>query len=569
MAWSTRVALSAVATLAVVGADPHPAEACGGFFCSQQQPVLQTAERIVFVKRDDGRHTAVVQIQYSGPAERFSWVVPVPGVPEIGVSSDVVFQRLDARTRPRFNLRTVIEGECAAVQSSGNFNNGNVVDGGVASADAGAPPDPGVSVVAAGAVGPYDYEVIQVDPALADPAAAAVRWLDDNGYDVTAIGPDLLRDYLSARMNLVAFRLQKRRDTGDIRPVTMTYDAERPMIPIKLTAVAAEADMGILTWVATDDRAAPVNYRTLELNYARYDWLRGGTVAYDDLVSAAADEAGGQGFVTEYAGGTEVVEGRLFFSSEARAWDALTSESWAGREVDLVLTLLRNFGGWDGVSEVVEAQVPLPTDVTVPQFLGCPLCFLPGDGQGPLEGVDAAALLVAFEELVVEPVRSTQAILTERPYLTRLYTTLSAQEMTVDPVFDVNNGLADVSNVHSATRYIECSASVDVRDAPWRLELETGEVVRGRGGAWPDGTGTLPANRRVTQLAAAGEGEVVADNAAAITEALAALAAGRESSPSGRAAGGEGDGCRSTSASDALWLAVLAAVLVGRRRRRT
>jgi hypothetical protein len=37
------------------------------------------------------------------------------------------------------------------------------------------------------------------------------------------------------------------------------------------------------------------------------------------------------------------------------------------------------------------------------------------------------------------------------PYVTRFYGQMSPNEMTVDPVFDFNNGLTDVSNVRDLT----------------------------------------------------------------------------------------------------------------------
>jgi len=45
-------------------AQPHPAQACGGLFCSASAPVNQAAERIIFSKNADQTVTAVVQIQY-------------------------------------------------------------------------------------------------------------------------------------------------------------------------------------------------------------------------------------------------------------------------------------------------------------------------------------------------------------------------------------------------------------------------------------------------------------------------------------------------------------------------
>jgi Uncharacterized protein conserved in bacteria (DUF2330) len=111
-------ALALAAAAALVST---PAEACGGFFCSQQQPVNQAAERIIFADNGDGTITAVIQILYEGPSEQFSWLLPISTVPsgdELGVASDIAFQRLQLATNPQFNLTTRVEGTCRSEYSS-------------------------------------------------------------------------------------------------------------------------------------------------------------------------------------------------------------------------------------------------------------------------------------------------------------------------------------------------------------------------------------------------------------------------------------------------------------------
>ncbi|MEO1269875.1 MAG: DUF2330 domain-containing protein, partial [Myxococcota bacterium] len=280
--WTTALALS----LGLVAMfPPTEAEACGGFFCSQNQPVNQAAERIIFSHNGDGTVTAVVQIQYEGPSERFAWVLPVPGVPTIGVSSDTVFTRIQTATNPTYNLTTTVEGTCRldggeSQSFSNSFSQPTANDSG----DQGG----GVNVLASGSVGPFDYVVIMVEPDREDLAEVAVSWLETNNYDVTSVGPDLIRPYLEDGMNLVAFRLSKGNSAGDIRPVVLTYDSEAPMIPIKLTAVAAEANMGVLVWVLSDQRAVPINYRSLEVNEALINWFNA-SQNYNDVINVAAD----------------------------------------------------------------------------------------------------------------------------------------------------------------------------------------------------------------------------------------------------------------------------------------
>ena len=55
------------------------------------------------------------------------------------------------------------------------------------------------------------------------------------------------------------------------------------------------------------DRAIPENYRHAKINEARIDWLSGGS-NYQKIITKAANEAGGQAFVTDYAGKSEIMD---------------------------------------------------------------------------------------------------------------------------------------------------------------------------------------------------------------------------------------------------------------------
>ena len=288
-------ALSALALAALCVLDA-PARACGGFFCSSQQGVNQAAERIIFADNGDGTITAVIQIQYQGPSDHFSWLLPISTVPsgdELAVASDLAFTRLQTATNPQYTLTTTFEGACAQRSANGAV----AVD--IAPQDESCSDNPliagcnSVNVDASGSIGDFEWSVISVSDPTADPAAPAVDWLRQNGYDVTPEGAALIAPYLGDGMHLLALKLVKGADSGSIRPIQITYSAEAPMIPIKLTAVAANQDMGVLTWALSNARAVPFNYNALELNEARINWFNASS-NYNQVVTEAADAAGGR-----------------------------------------------------------------------------------------------------------------------------------------------------------------------------------------------------------------------------------------------------------------------------------
>ncbi len=500
----------------------RPAQACGGFWCSQTAPVNQSAEQIIFVDDPGPNVTAVIQISYVGPSEHFAWVIPIPGSPDIAVSSNTAFQRLEAATAPQYQLEQHIEGTCN--QDYAGFG-GLATGGATAAAPRAAQAETAVSIVAQGSVGPYDYTVIKVDPTLSNPADVATKWFTDNGYDLTSLDSDVLNPYLSDGLNLLAFKLTKGNSTGSIRPVILTYESELPMIPIRPTAVAAQHDMGIKVWVAGEHQAVPENYKSLVLNDALINWFSY-QQNYDQVVTTAANEAGGQGFVTELAGKSGPFKDMVWASSDDQQFQMISGQTYADG-IDAIYAANRYYRGWDGWKDAIEGSTTLPSGVSYDDFGRNP------DQYRGMAQVDTQKFFTLLNEKVVKPVADTAALLGSEPYLTRLYSTMSSEEMTVDPVFTYNADLADVSNVHTAQQYIQCNPNISQYEAPWRIETPEGGVIvgQGYGGSWPVEAGSLPANLKIVQLSTSGEGEVVKDNSGMIGDMLFKQA-GMAASPS-------------------------------------
>lgn len=216
------------------------------------------------------------------------------------------------------------------------------------------------------------------------------------------------------------------------------------------------------------------------------------------------------------------------------------------------------YSGLDGYWDAMKALVTLPSDLTWDVFERCPTCYLAELQEPP----PAAQLFDKMDELAIQPLRDLQALVDAHEHVTRLYTTLSADEMTVDPLFTFNPDLPDVSNIHTADRVVECTADVTLLDAPWRIELPQGGSVRGTAddlGNWPADFASMPPNRIITRLSDSGPGKQLEDNTDAIDAALDAYNAtrppagqgGQPGQTSAGGSGGSGTGAKGGSGSGA------------------
>ncbi|MEM6954640.1 MAG: DUF2330 domain-containing protein, partial [Myxococcota bacterium] len=475
----------------------------------------------------DGTTTAVIEIQYAGPSENFAWMLPVQGRPEIAVSSTLAFDRLQSATAPSYRLTTRTEGACAPNgpvrqpdPCAGDDVSPGFQDAGAAEL---APSPPDVTVVDSGSVGPYDFVIINVRPDAENVGAIATDWLSENGYDVSEFGRDRLVPYLESGMNLLAFRLSKGQNTGAIRPVRLSFGEGLPSIPLRPTAAATVPNMGILVWVIGQARAIPANYRDLELNEARLDWFNTGT-SYTALVTAAANEAGGQAFVTEMAGDASPMNGTIYDDVDQIEFERLEAALTRSPVVhgSVLAVTLRAFSTWDGYLEVIRAEVPRPDAVPEDEWQQNTQRYLRGlASETTIEGFDPESFVARLTDEVVNPVRETAALFADDRTMTRFFTTMSSDEMTVDPIFDFNEDLPDYSNVHSRERVLECAPSVTRAEAPWRVEFDDGLVVRGLNRFWPIRrlNDEMPANLRVRRVGNEGAGDIITDNATAILAA--------------------------------------------------
>ncbi len=499
---------------------PGEAEACGGTFCDTGptvMPVDQSGENILFWTDDSGAEPyteAHIQIQYEGDPERFAWIIPVTGVPEVQVGSQGLFDGvLDAST-PTFTINTRLGDDCVgaganvglcAFSSDGSLEVQNRGETGFGEDEMGEEGG-GPEILDRGFAGAFEYVVLT-----GDTVESIVDWLDVAGYAQDEDAPPILQEYLDEGFVFVAVKLQSGVGVDEIHPLSIRYPGTEPCIPIRLTRIAATEDMAIRAFFLGEARVVPQNWPHVVPNLLHLDWAGSPAADYNQMISLALDEAGGRGFVTEYAG-TDSVVNQAFIRNPA--WSA---GAFAELEASKVVDVLEEQGliscyaqGNDWQCDVTHAQVlpllrrylPAPDDLGEAEFWGCLDCFV--EDIDPVAWGMEPGFREDFQARIVGPAEHALDMLDDSAYLTRLFTLLSPHEMLEDPVFHSTDSMPTVDNSVTVGRVLSCN------DSPDYFEIGD-QIIALDGGAWPS-FDDMPRVERVERVPMTGPAQIETDN---------------------------------------------------------
>ncbi|MCB9671282.1 MAG: DUF2330 domain-containing protein [Alphaproteobacteria bacterium] len=525
----------------LVWAALSPAAACGGFFCDGLTPgfdlVEQTGEAVVFRIDDVADTTEMhVQVRYDGPPQEFAWVVPVRGTPQIALSHSVLFAGLDALTAPALQLDRT--GGCAPPPPP----------------PPPAPPPsesvPLVQVTAARTqVGPYETVTVSA----ADPVAL-VDWLQGEGFAVPDGVATSLAPYVADGHQFLALRLANGETSGALAPLALTFPGTTPAIPIQLTALAAAEDMPLTVYVLGKARAVPSNYLHVDLNPNALNWFDD-DAGYARLVTRAADQAGGHAFATDWSNTTATAQ-QIFARYQGLPFepppnytteDTIRQISWTYPKTPEMRAIL--------------VEHMLMRDAEVDALFTTPWVAFPQDLEA--RGADLQAFLDALNTRIVPPIQHIQAMMADSPHLTRLTSSLSPAEMTVDPMFTLNPRVAQTTATRSRgeLRYLcaEGEAASGARRVlsppggfPVFLPSEDDVAAMGLTDAEYYAKLEEPAAVRIVDFGDGGEGEVLWDGAGIVEDSV-------------RAFNRQATGC--DTGRGPAWALTLPLVLLGLRRR--
>ena len=472
---------------------PTVVHACGGFFCRPQQPVVQSAETIAFgVQQTENDKVAVtmsVQIEYEGPTESFSWLLPLPAVPNVTVGTDVLFARLMEATNPTFELDIKQDPVLSLLPDEDSCQMGPCFFASTAESVGGG--GSSALVVDSGSVGPFDFVIIESPEGDND---AAFRWLNDNGFDQPEMAGPLLNYYADMGMKFLALKLSKNNDAGDIQPVVLQYDLDGDVlndalacVPIKLTAVAAAAALPVQVFLMGPHRAVPVNYLEAEMDLELVDWL-GCTGSANCFLNdhraranAVFSQLQGKAFTTEFSGDTSTFANNVGLDIDLEAYKLLETpeEYFEALQRDnvpytnQVHGIVSDYVHSTSVSRLQVGSFCLGRSYTFAPF-GTQVCVggsplpltvtqSPNDTVVEAETVfDAVGLTEELDSKVYQILQQNEEWLLSHSTLTRMYGNFAGpDDMTKDPFFAFRSDLPDVSNIHRASAVPVCQGAQD------------------------------------------------------------------------------------------------------------
>ena len=508
---------------------PKYADACGGTFCDSAvpnpMPVDQTGENVIFVMGGDKAEVHIqISIDPNTNAQKFAWMIPLASVPDFAVGSQPFFNQVLSGTVPTYDIDRSFEtcdfgdddddggydDECGygAGSTGGGGDGGGETSYGDETAG-----DPGPQVLVQETVGAFDVVVLQ------DTELAPIQmWLETNGYNWDPVAGPILEQYLAEGNVIAALKLTTGAGLADVHPITLRYEGLEVCFPLRLTRIAAVDDMDIRVFVLAEQRAAPTNFKHVLVNPLKIDWLNY-AANYKEVIAHAvdADMADGRAFVTEYAGTSGAVNRDGISSPQ---WD---HQAFVGLDPVAVVEQLN-------VQGLADCHSELACTWNHPLIYGLLLEHLPPpDGVDPLEfyadlasfagDIDlvkwdtGVAFASALLHRVIKPGQAAIELLDTWPYLTRMYTTISPNEMMEDPIFHINPDLGDVANLRIVGQYFMCNGDSEAT-------LPDGRKVYAPGSSWPDIPGELWWEEEVQTIAFKGAPMTLVNNTAAIDKVL-------------------------------------------------
>lgn len=260
------------AVLVLVAMISNQAMAFCGFYVSKADGTLKNKTSQVIIAHDGDRNTITMYNDFKGNPKDFAMVVPVPVLlkkSDIRVVDQQIFKTLNEYSQPRLveyydqnpcemRYESVLESKAAGVAVYDSDRRS------IAKKD-----KLGVRIEARYLVGEYDILILS-----AKESSGLQTWLTENGYKIPQGADEVLEPYIRSNLKFFVVKVneaEKKKLPGDfLRPIQISFNSPRFMLPIRLGMANADGDQDMIVYAfSKTGRIECANYRTVALPTGR------------------------------------------------------------------------------------------------------------------------------------------------------------------------------------------------------------------------------------------------------------------------------------------------------------
>ena len=235
---------------------------CGFYVGKADTKLFNQASQVALVR--EGDHTVLTMANdFQGDPKEFALVVPVPTFIErrqIAVVDKGLLDHLDAFSAPRlveyFDVDPCAPPPMPAAAAAGGGRDLMLKSGGAMR---------GVTVEATYTVGEYDILILS-----ARESNGLESWLIENGYKIPSGVAPILGSYIKQGMRFFVAKVNLKEQAAlgftFLRPLQVSYETPKFMLPIRLGTVNADGPQELFIYALTKKgRVETTNYRTVKL----------------------------------------------------------------------------------------------------------------------------------------------------------------------------------------------------------------------------------------------------------------------------------------------------------------
>ena len=235
---------------------------CGFYVGKADTKLFNQASQVALVR--EGDHTVLTMANdFQGDPKEFALVVPVPTFIErrqIAVVDKGLLDHLDAFSAPRlveyFDTDPCAPPPMPAAAAAGGGRDLMLKSGGAMR---------GVTVEATYTVGEYDILILS-----ARESNGLESWLIENGYKIPSGAAPILGSYIKQGMRFFVAKVNLKEQAAlgftFLRPLQVSYETPKFMLPIRLGTVNAKGPQDLFVFALTrPGRVETTNYRTVKL----------------------------------------------------------------------------------------------------------------------------------------------------------------------------------------------------------------------------------------------------------------------------------------------------------------